>query len=60
LVGQHVIQKAAEVLPLLILRKLRLNLAGAHFEGGKQIQRPVTLVSALFSPRTTWPLSVST
>jgi hypothetical protein len=46
---QYVVQEAAKILPLLILRKLRLNLAGADFEGGEQIQRPVTFVSA-FQP----------
>lgn len=47
LVGQHVIQEAAKILPLLILRKLRLPLARADLESGKQIQRSVTLVGAL-------------
>ena len=40
LIGQHAIQEATKVFPLLKLRELRLNLASADFEGGKQIQRP--------------------
>ncbi len=59
LIGQHTIKEAAKILPLLKLRELRLHLASTDFEGGKQIQRPVALVSAL-QPRTTLPLSVST
>src|SRR5258706_14565360 len=43
-------RKAAKVLPLFGFRKLRFNLAGADFESGKQIQRPMTLVSALQPP----------
>src|SRR5665811_1591405 len=46
LIGQHAIQEATKVLPLLEFGELRVNLAGADFEGGEQIQRPVTLVSA--------------
>src|SRR5260370_33451723 len=47
LVGQYVVKEAAKIPPLLILRKLRLNLTSAHFEAGGQIQRPLKLVSAL-------------
>ena len=57
LIGQHAFQKAKKVLPLLVFGELRVNLASIDFEGGEQIQRPVTLVS---SARTTLPLSVST
>jgi hypothetical protein len=56
LIVQHVLKEGAKILPLLGLRELRLNLASADLKGGKQIQRPVTLVS-VFSPRTTLPLS---
>jgi hypothetical protein len=59
LIGQHAVQEAAKVLPLLILSKLCLDLASADFERGEQIQRPLTLVCAL-NARTTLPLSVST
>jgi hypothetical protein len=35
LIGQHAIQEAAKILPPLKLRELRLDVAGADFEGGK-------------------------
>src|SRR5258708_28852838 len=47
LIGQHAVQETAKVLPLFEFGELRVNLAGADFEGGEQIQRPVTFVSAL-------------
>lgn len=47
LISQHAIQEAAKVLPLLGFGELRVNLASINFEGGEQIQRPMTLVSAL-------------
>ena len=43
LVGQHGIEKATKVLPLLVFGELRVNLSGVDFKSGEQIQRSVTL-----------------
>ena len=47
LICQHTLQEVSKVLPLLELGELRVNLTGLDFQSGKQIQRAVTLVSAL-------------
>src|SRR6266568_5287095 len=47
MIRQHAIQEGTKVLPLLEFGELRVNLASLDFESGKQIQRAVTLVSAL-------------
>jgi hypothetical protein len=44
LVCEHTIKEALKVFPLLVVGKLRVNLAGADFQGGEQIQRSVTLI----------------
>jgi hypothetical protein len=43
LLCKHAFQEAPKVFPLLIVGKIRVNLAGANFQGGEQLQCPVTL-----------------
>jgi hypothetical protein len=40
LLGEHTVEEALKVFPLLVVGKLRVNLAGADFQGGEQIQCP--------------------
>ena len=44
LLCKHTIKEALKIFPLLVVGKLRVNLAGADFQGGEQIQCPVTLI----------------
>jgi hypothetical protein len=35
LIGEHFVKETAKILPLLVLRKLGVHLAGADFQGSK-------------------------